>query len=287
MSLSYINLSKQPINRGSRRRLVIKLDALNHAEKVIEILNLAIESVIATNTNFINYKFCGVKGLEEGVISYVIQYECAPDIKPLYSDSIMMTAVIKFMKAAGMNTGFSVEVQTLDKYLSKTSNRLFETYEYGILKVLSYEEVMALSKVVKVKNCFKGEQLIQANKLADSMFLVSEGSLEVKIQNQQNQPITLATLWPGDCVGEMSLLTGAPRSADVFARVDSILVEIKKEDLAPILQSNQRLVGEISELLAQRQVQAANAANGQTAESLRERSSSLTKKILNYFFDNK
>jgi len=116
------------------------------------------------------------------------------------------------------------------------------------------------------------------------MYLVSEGALEVKIPGKDGNAITVATLWPGDCVGEMSLLTGAARSADVYAKVDAVLVEIKKENIAPILESNPRLIDEISELLAKRQAHSAALANNSGPGDLREQSQNLAKKILNFFF---
>jgi CRP-like cAMP-binding protein len=169
-----------------------------------------------------------------------------------------MQTVLYFLTAAGINTGYSVEVETLDKYPSKTSNRFYEIYEFSILKVLSHYEAMELSKTAKLVNCFKGEQLIRSGEQADSMFLISEGSLELKIRNKNDQLITVASLWPGSCVGEMSVLTGANSSADVFAKVDTVLVEIKKADIAPILESNPRLMNEMSELLAKRQPDSAS-----------------------------
>ena len=205
-------------------------------------------------------------------------------MKVTASEAFVMKTVLRFLAAAGMNTGSSMEVQTLDKHLSKTSNRLYETYEYSPLKVLSHTEALELSKTARIVSCFKGEQLIHQGEHADSMFLVSEGSLEVKIRDKQDQLVTVASLWPGDCVGEMSLLTGAPRSADVFARVDSMLVEIKKENIAPIFESNPRLIGEISELLAKRQAQSAAMTGGGSKDGLRTQSENLAKKILHFFF---
>lgn len=284
IGMSYINLSKQAEGRGSRRTIEIQLDALNNSEKVLEILNLALESILDTNKDFVGTFYCGIHKLAEGTVTYRIFYECIPSMKVSASESLVMRTVLRFLSAAGVNTGSSMEVQTLDKYLSKTSNRLYETYEFSILKALSHDEAMQLSKVAKVVSCFKGEQLIQKNEQADSMFLVSEGSLEVKIRNANNQLITVASLWPGDCVGEMSLLTGAPRSADVFARTDSMLVEIKKENIEPILESNPRLINEISDLLAKRQAHSASVASVNLNEDLREKSHNLAKKILQFFF---
>ena len=284
LGMSYINLSKQPKGRGARRTLEIQLDALNHSEKVLEILNLALESVISNQADFVDYYSCGVKSLAEGSVTYRIDYECAPHLKQSTSNTIVMKTVLRFISAAGINTGSSMEIQTLDKYLSKTSNRLLETYEYSILKVLNHTEALRLSETARVVTSFKGEQLISQGEQADSMFVISEGALEVKIKDQQDQLITVATLWPGDCVGEMSLLTGAPRSANVYARVDAVLVEIKKQDIAPILESNPRLIEEISELLAKRQAHSAALASGEADGSLRSQSLTLAKKILSFFF---
>ena len=284
VGMSYINLTKQAVGRGSRRAIEIQLDALNNPEKVLEVLNLALESILDGNKDFVGTCYCGINKLSEGMVTYKIFYECISSMKVSVSETIVMRAILRFLSAAGINTGSSMEIQTLDKYLSKTSNRLYEIYEYSILKALSHDEAMQLSKVAKIANCFKGEQLIRRNEQADSMFLVSEGSLEVKITDAQGDSIKVATLWPGDCVGEMSLLTGAPRSADVFARVDSVLVEISKEHIAPILESNPRLINEISDLLAKRQSNASALINGQPKDNLRDQSHNLAKKILNFFF---
>ncbi len=284
MGLSYINLSKQAPGQGSRRSLEIQLDCLNHSDKVLEILNLALEALQDRDKNFVHTYFCGLNKIAGGFATYKILYECIPSMKVSASESAVMKMVARFLTAAGINTGFSVDVQALDKHLSKTSNRFHDIYEFSILRALSDEEAVQLSKTAMVVNCFKGEQLIHQGDQADSMFLVSEGSLEVKIRDKNDQLVTVASLWPGDCVGEMSLLTGAPRSADVFARVDAVLVEIKKENVAPILESNPRLINEISELLAKRQADSASKTSGEVLDGLRTQSENLAKRILNFFF---
>ena len=283
IGMSYVNLTKQAEGRGSRRTFEIKLDALNHSEKVIEVLNLALESIINMDADFMNWQYCGIKSLESGGVTYLLAYECKPHLKPIDSNSRVMKVVLRFLTAAGINTGNSMEIQTLDKYLSKTTNRFYEIYEFSVLKVLSHDEAMQLSKTATAVNCFKGEQLIRQGEQADSMFLISEGALEVKVKGADGTDVTVATLWPGDCVGEMSLLTGAPRSADVYAKADAVLVEIKKENIAPILELNPRLIDEISELLAKRQAQSAALANQSGTSNLRESTNNLAKKILSFF----
>jgi CRP-like cAMP-binding protein len=83
------------------------------------------------------------------------------------------------------------------------------------------------------------------------MFIILSGSLEVMIP-KDNAYVSVATLWPSNCIGEMSLMTGEPRSAHVIAKSDSTLIEIKKSDIEPILAGNKKLLRQMAELLSQR-----------------------------------
>jgi CRP-like cAMP-binding protein len=63
------------------------------------------------------------------------------------------------------------------------------------------------------------------------MFIVLEGSFQVNIE-VDGKPLRVADLWPGEYFGEMSLFTGAPRSATVIAQSESIVLEIDKATVA-------------------------------------------------------
>ena len=81
-------------------------------------------------------------------------------------------------------------------------------------------------------------------------------------------------------------MTGEPRSAQVIARNESVLLEIRKQDLAPILESNPRLVEKMAELLAFR------IAHNKTALAQGDRSvekhrliTTLAQKITKFLFN--
>src|SRR3954462_4877965 len=65
----------------------------------------------------------------------------------------------------------------------------------------------------------------------------------------------VATLRDGDCCGEMSLLTGEPRSATVIARTDCEMWEIDKQTMGELLQANEMLVQKLGEILAERRLE--------------------------------
>jgi CRP-like cAMP-binding protein len=127
--------------------------------------------------------------------------------------------------------------------------------------------------------------LIEKGHSADSMYFLVEGGLEVAIQNDQGKEVIVATIWPGDCVGEMSLLTGAPRSANVRAMKNSTLLEITKADIAPIFEANPELIYEISSLLEARQAENRALLNKpETSGESEKNVKALAKKIFNFFF---
>lgn len=62
----------------------------------------------------------------------------------------------------------------------------------------------------------------------------------------------LATLGEGDYFGEMSLLTGEPRSASVVAEGPCETYVLARADLAPILESDPAVAETLSRVLAER-----------------------------------
>ncbi len=84
---------------------------------------------------------------------------------------------------------------------------------------------------------------------------------------------------PGQFFGEMSLMTGAPRSATVTPMVDSKAYEISREVLAPILRDRPEVAALMSEVLAERQI--ANAPKLDIGGQRFEERETLARQILN------
>jgi hypothetical protein len=94
--------------------------------------------------------------------------------------------------------------------------------------------------------------VIQGDKGA-SLFVVEAGFVEVLVRQADGQDIAVATMEPGAVFGEAALLTGGERTATVRSMGESILYEISKQALQPIIESRPQLVVELSLLMASRQ----------------------------------
>lgn len=87
-----------------------------------------------------------------------------------------------------------------------------------------------------------------------------EGRVEVSVEPPGGGPMQrLATLGASDYFGEMSLLTGAPRSATIRAVEETRLVVLRKEALRPLLVADPTVLERLSKTLARRQAEREDA----------------------------
>ena len=100
-----------------------------------------------------------------------------------------------------------------------------------------------------------GTDVVHQNDEGDSLFVVVDGLLEVRRKADDGRTRTIARLEPGQCFGEMSLLSGEPRSATVTAITDGTLFELDRKGLAPILQNRPEIADLLSSILIERQEQ--------------------------------
>jgi len=86
----------------------------------------------------------------------------------------------------------------------------------------------------------QGATLFEEGDPGDTAYVVTSGELEI-LKASADQSVRIAVSGPGIIVGEMSLLTGEPRSASARALVDTELVSIPKATLDALLESDARV----------------------------------------------
>ena len=93
--------------------------------------------------------------------------------------------------------------------------------------------------------------------------------MEVRVRFEEVGPERkVAQVGPGDFFGEMSLLTGAPRSATVITWTDSVIYKIEKMHLEPILQARPPIAESLVSLLSLRQEATKALAEGEDGDAL-------------------
>lgn len=97
-----------------------------------------------------------------------------------------------------------------------------------------------------------GEKLCRQGEAGESFYVIGSGRVAVQVAGPDGMPVPVASLGPGDFFGEMSLLTGEPRSGTVVAATDVEVVCVSKGDFAGILQENADLAGKLAVILEKR-----------------------------------
>ena len=85
-----------------------------------------------------------------------------------------------------------------------------------------------------------GDKIIRENDLGESAFIVHEGTVEIQ-KDVGGKMVHLATLGPGDTIGEMSMIEDRPRSATAIAVTPVVADEIHHDDFYAALQSDREV----------------------------------------------
>ncbi len=81
----------------------------------------------------------------------------------------------------------------------------------------------------------RGEQLFASGDLAEGMYVVRRGQVEIYLDNREAE-LSLAIMGPGSVIGELSLFDRKPRSASARAVEEVELALVSNDDFAKVLQ---------------------------------------------------
>lgn len=94
--------------------------------------------------------------------------------------------------------------------------------------------------------------IVRAGDFTDSLYVIISGNAKVFNCDAEGREVILTLLGPGECFGEMGLIDGSPRSADVMASEICELLIIAKDDFKQCLAENFELSLNIMKSLVQR-----------------------------------
>jgi small-conductance mechanosensitive channel/CRP-like cAMP-binding protein len=118
---------------------------------------------------------------------------------------------------------------------------------------LTSEELTQIAPKLIYAPFGRGEVLTRQGGEGHWLYIIQSGQVSVQFQNDSGQIREVRQLGPGDFFGEMSLLTGAPRTATVIALSDVICYQLDKQTFEAILQQRPALAQYLADVLHRRQ----------------------------------
>ena len=121
-----------------------------------------------------------------------------------------------------------------------------------LFSMLPDSELEKIAGVATSRSVTKGTTIVRAGDPTDALYILVSGSMKVYNCDNEGREVIIAILGPGEFFGEMGLIDGAPRSANVVAREHCELVVISKDAFRRCLQENFEVTWQMMKSLVRR-----------------------------------
>lgn len=121
-----------------------------------------------------------------------------------------------------------------------------------LLAGLETTELERISQVAVPRSFPKGARVFHEGDESDACYVVRSGEVRVTREHSDGRAIALATLGPGEIVGELAMLDGEVRSASVEALSDVELLAVAARDMRGLLERNPEITAKLVVALTRR-----------------------------------
>jgi small-conductance mechanosensitive channel len=220
-------------------------------------------------------------GIQYGLYYWLVEYT-----QKLTVQDDLATRIWYAFRREGINVPFPTRVIQMQKESELSANnttRIQESLQkWSLAEAFFAEELQELSRWARPRTYAPGETIIRRGDEGCSLFVLVDGSVEVF--RDKDEVHAVATLGPRDIFGEMSLLTGEPRSATVKAKSSTELLEIEKGGLQKIIARRPELSDRLADMVVKRRSSQPSSTPELTQEPVPNGSDiSLAKKIRLFF----
>jgi CRP-like cAMP-binding protein len=117
---------------------------------------------------------------------------------------------------------------------------------------LTPDQATMLSHSVVKRRFKRGEIIVEQGKKSNSLYIILAGRARVVMTDRKSREVILATLNPGDYVGEMSLIDNKPHSASVETEIQTDVLVLGRYEFTRCLEENTATAQSVMAGLVQR-----------------------------------
>ena len=121
-----------------------------------------------------------------------------------------------------------------------------------LLAGLAEPELVRIAQVAVPRSYPKGSRVFHEGDASDACYVIRSGEVRITREHSDGRAIALATLGPGEIVGELAMLDGEVRSASVEAVADVGLLPLAASDMRGLLERNPAITSKLVIALTRR-----------------------------------
>lgn len=215
---------------------------------------------------------CALTNFADGVIEYCVRYWLTDPESPGGTDSLVRQHLYAIFRrnnwhmaapARELRAGSDSRRRAVDALQREADTRIAALENLPFFSLLTGEELQQLSTQMHTTPYVAGSLITRQGELGDCLYILVSGQIDVWLEDG-NKRHPLAVLDPVQIMGEMSLLTGEPRSATLTARSDVECHILGQDSFQTVLRNRPELAESFAQLLTER---------GQQRAALREKMS--------------
>jgi CRP-like cAMP-binding protein len=256
MSSIAVNNVYRPLGQ-TRFELFISFDPGIPHDRVLRVLMSAAMSTEGISKDFLP-EIAASKYNSSGV-EYIVRYWLKPETSPTGARTRLMAAIMDQTKRSDLQVAFPrQEVVFEPKPAAITDHLAFKTAfleRNAFFRSCLPEELKNIATHMHTRQYPPGTTIVTMGETGNSMFLVSEGLVEVSLPNGGGHKLVVGKLLAGDFFGEMSMLTDDPRSATVTTLTEAVLYEIRRQHIHDLVRDRPEIAEGMSHVAARRRLE--------------------------------
>ena len=278
----------------SRFEMNYTLDFAIPSDRAIRIFNAALlDSVGAKGPVASPRPTTILTGINSDGAVYKLKYFLEPaEVSPPKARNTINANVIYHLANAGMSPSYDKQdiflgrMPKRQKSWDNEKDRMDLLSNIDLFKDFSGELLGNITNSFHLRELKPEEVLFNQGDDGESLFVLVEGLLEVSLQ-VEGEKRHLTFLRPGSFLGEMALLTGEKRSANVTSSTESLVGELTKESIMSLATENPEVLNKMTAVVAKRRLKNeemwATSAKSHD-EAVQKEEKNLMARVTNFFF---
>jgi small-conductance mechanosensitive channel/CRP-like cAMP-binding protein len=201
--------------------------------------------------------------LDHAVARYAVRYWITDPAFDDATDSVVRTRVFYALRRANIEVAIPTQSVLLTEVDEKRleaeaeadqRDRLRSLKRVELFRSLKGEELDSLARSMRRAPFAEGELLTRQGAEAHWLYIIVRGVVSVRV-TVEGEEREVAKLREGDYLGEMGLMTGEPRTANVVALSNVDCFRLDKEAFRDLLEKRPELAEHVAEDLARRKTE--------------------------------
>ena len=121
-----------------------------------------------------------------------------------------------------------------------------------LFALLTESQAQQIADTVIKRRFKRGDRIVEQGLKSNALYIILSGRARVLASDTRGREVILATLQPGDYIGEMSLIDNEPHSATVRAEVQTDVLMLGRSEFARCMPESSSMAYAVMRVLVQR-----------------------------------